>query len=103
MSGLALLLSSSTGSHPDLIQAAGAGETFICGDIGNLRDKMSYFVENPSVRIAYKKAAIFESTKYSETSFCDIFEETVSRLLDFAPADLETSTPGPNRCRTNHV
>jgi glycosyltransferase involved in cell wall biosynthesis len=82
MSGLALLLSDRTGSHPDFIQTAGAGETFRCTDIQNLRDKMSFFVKNPSARIAYKKAAVVESTKYSETSFCDIFEETVNKLLD---------------------
>jgi glycosyltransferase involved in cell wall biosynthesis len=84
ISGLALLLSDCTGSYPDLIQAGGAGETFICGNIANLRDKMSLLVENPSVRSAYKKAAIFESAKYSEASFCNIFEETVARLLDGA-------------------
>jgi len=92
MSGLALLLSDCTGSHPDLIQAAGAGETFTCGNIGNLRDKMSFFAENLSARIAYKKAAIVEGTKYSETSFCDIFEKTVTRLLTGRSRDEVHST-----------
>ena len=82
MSGLALLLSDCTGSHPDLIQAAGAGETFICGNIEDLQKKMSSFLENPSVRTAYKKAALVESRRYSEASFCDIFEKTTTRLVD---------------------
>jgi len=82
LSGLALLLSDCTGSHPDLIRAAGAGETFMCANIENLRDKMSFFVANPSLRMAYREAAVSESTKYSETSFCDIFEGTVAALLD---------------------
>jgi glycosyltransferase involved in cell wall biosynthesis len=80
MSGLALLLSNQTGSHPDLISRAGAGLIFKCGDLDDLSRVMRQFAFDAEKRAVFRAAAQATSLQYTETCFCEIMEEALLKL-----------------------
>ena len=81
MSGLALLLSSQTGSHPDLIGDAQAGLTFQCGNIQDLAHQMQLLIHDPSLRNRFANAAITRSRRHTEEVFCEITELSFTNVL----------------------
>lgn len=91
MSGLALLLSDKTGSHPDLIGDAGAGLTFQCGDIDNLVQQMKFLMEHREERDQFAAAALARCDRHTESVFCNAFE---AAIMDLAGSNMEKGT-GP--------
>jgi glycosyltransferase involved in cell wall biosynthesis len=77
MSGLALLLSDQTGSHPDLIGSAGAGLTFRCGDLEDMARVMRMAASSREHLAAWRAAAVRIGLEHSEGHFCEIFEKAV--------------------------
>jgi glycosyltransferase involved in cell wall biosynthesis len=80
MSGLALLLSDRTGSHPDLIQEAQAGLTFQCGNTDDLAVKMTQLLTDQAQRKNFADAALNCAAKHTEATFCDIIEGSAKKL-----------------------
>lgn len=77
MSGLALLLSDQTGSHPDLIGSAGAGLTFQCGDLDDMVRVMRLAASSRERLATWRAAAVRIGLEHSEKHFCEIFEKAV--------------------------
>jgi glycosyltransferase involved in cell wall biosynthesis len=80
MSGLPLLLSDRTGSHPDLIREAQAGLTFQCCNAEDLAVKMNQLVTNHAQRQELAAAALNCAAKHTEAAFCDIIERCAIEL-----------------------
>jgi glycosyltransferase involved in cell wall biosynthesis len=77
ISGLALLLSDKTGSYPDWMAEPPAGMAFACGDIENLSERMAAVIKDRDRLQAYQTAAQTRSQAYTESRFCEIFEDMV--------------------------
>ena len=80
ISGLALLLSDRTGSHPDLIKEAQAGLTFQCGNTKDLAEKMTHLVDDQAKRRTFASAALNRASKHTEAVFCEIIERCTTEL-----------------------
>lgn len=77
ISGLALLLSNKTGSYPDWMADPPAGKAFACGDIDDLSRCIQEMVRDRDQLQAYQNAAQTRSQEYTESNFCQIFEDMV--------------------------
>jgi glycosyltransferase involved in cell wall biosynthesis len=81
-SGLALLLSDKTGSHPDWFAAPEAGMAFPCGDWRTIAECLRRWTEIPTLLEAQRRNAFARACEYSEETFCRIFEENVFSALN---------------------
>jgi glycosyltransferase involved in cell wall biosynthesis len=78
ISGLALLLSDHTGSHPDWMAKPAAGMVFGVGKPDEIAGCLKTFVTQPKLLKACQQAAVTRAADYTETNFCDIFEGLVT-------------------------
>ncbi|MFP4008730.1 MAG: glycosyltransferase family 4 protein [Spirulinaceae cyanobacterium] len=81
ISGLALLLSDKTGSYPDWMADPPAGKAFACGDIDDLSRCLQEMVRDRDQLQAYQNAAQTRSQEYTESNFCQIFEDMVFSVI----------------------
>lgn len=81
ISRLALLLSNKTGSYPDWMAPPSAGITFKCGDIENLSQCLEKLVCDRVQLKSYQDSAYERSNEYTESVFCQIFEDMVVSAL----------------------
>ncbi|MBX9688219.1 MAG: glycosyltransferase family 4 protein, partial [Candidatus Obscuribacterales bacterium] len=75
--GLALLLSSKTGSTADWIFEPACGMSFECGNIEQLKDCMLRLSRDKEELSIFKNRALERSKEYTEERFAEIFEELV--------------------------
>lgn len=81
ISGTALLLSDRTGSYPDWMAPPSAGRVFECGNVSQLAQAMEVMATHPEQLQAYRQAARSRAAAYTESTFCDIFEQAVFKCL----------------------
>ncbi|MEC4805279.1 MAG: glycosyltransferase family 4 protein [Jaaginema sp. PMC 1079.18] len=81
ISGLALLLSNRTGSYPDWMATPPAGKAFACGDIDDLGRCLREMEGDRAQLQVYQNAAQQRAQEYTESKFCQIFENMVFSAL----------------------
>jgi glycosyltransferase involved in cell wall biosynthesis len=77
ISGLALVLSDTTGSYPDWMAPPIAGSTFRSGDVNDMVKVIGDFLDDPAKLSACAHNAFMRASEYTETAFCDIFEDFI--------------------------
>jgi len=80
-SGLALLLSDCTGSHPDWLESPAACLVFRCGDVAELAATASRLAEDNSLMAGLQWSAREKSKRHTETEFCERFEHTARAAM----------------------
>ncbi|HHP7245966.1 MAG TPA: glycosyltransferase family 4 protein [Elainellaceae cyanobacterium] len=81
ISGTALLLSDRTGSYPDWMADPPAGLVFECGNVEHLAQCMTAMATDSAQLMSYRDAAKTRAADYTESTFCNIFEQAVFECL----------------------
>ena len=80
-SGLALLISSCTGSYRDWIEIDHAGDVFQGGDIESLAAAMRTVINDSEKLHRWQDAAKDTAQRHTEAKFCEIFEKAAYAAL----------------------